>query len=74
MTIHHGFSISEIKEYQEELKTTFPKMTDYERLQIAVQLQKNRMYADAFVLTEKSPSALEKIAMIFEEKQFHADS
>ncbi len=44
-------------------------MTTYEMFTIALALQKNRLYMEANVLGTGHPSALEKIAMVLEEKQ-----
>jgi hypothetical protein len=43
-------------------------MTVYETFKIAVEMQKNRLYADANVLGTEHPSALERISMVLEKK------
>lgn len=58
-------TVEELKEVAEHIKKYYPKLTDFETLQIAVQLQANRIQCAAHVISEtnKYPSALENIAI-----------
>jgi len=44
-------------------------MSNYEVFQIALGMQKNKLFAEANVLGTGYPSALERISMVLEEKQ-----
>lgn len=53
-----------------EVTENFEKdsLTTYEKFQIALGMQKNRLYMEANVLGTGGPSALEKLSMVLEEK------
>lgn len=55
--------INKISEIAESLKEKYPKLSDFEALQISVIIQQNDLLIDAFVLNRKEPSALEAIAI-----------
>lgn len=51
------------EEAMELMETAFWDVSSFEALQIAVQIQRNRILEDAFVVGRDCPSALEAIAM-----------
>lgn len=58
-------TLKELDEIKEELKEYYPKLTEFELLQIAVQHQQNKIFVAAFVIspTDSYPGAIEAIAM-----------
>lgn len=48
-----------------DLKLDYPKLTDYEVLNLAIQIQRNQILESAFNVsyTDKHPSALEAVAI-----------
>lgn len=58
-------TLGELDEIKKELKEYFPKLTEFELLQIAVQHQRNRILVSAFVIgsSDSYPGALEAIAI-----------
>ncbi len=61
MTHNHETIDSIFREYKEK----YPKLTDHQALELAVQIQRNQILKAAFVVTKisKHPAALESIAM-----------
>lgn len=57
-----------VETIESHLHNSEEEMTPYEVFQIALGMQKNRLYADANVLGTGYPSALERISMVLEEK------
>lgn len=60
-----------LNKYYDELKSGYPKLTDFELLSIAVQIQRNEILIAGLTVSQsdKRPSALEKIAILLDEKQ-----
>jgi len=58
-------NLPSIHSFVKELRLDYPKLTDFEALQLAVQMQRNEIMKRAFVISSSDdyPSALEKIAM-----------
>jgi hypothetical protein len=54
--------VKEVKEIAKELCEHW-SITDYEALNIAVKIQQNRLFKEAYVLGSQSPGALEAIAI-----------
>lgn len=62
MTTRPSFSTQELDDYEKFLLDHY-ELTQYERCKLAVEIQRNRMIADIFVLTENAPSVFEAIAL-----------
>lgn len=61
------FLVREVEDIAQELAEKSKSLTKFEALQIAVQIQKNRVLSEAFCLNHSNhPGALEKIAMELE--------
>ncbi|MDI6050818.1 hypothetical protein QLS31_13365 [Flavobacterium sp. XS2P24] len=60
-----------LNKYYDDLKSGYPKLTDFELLSIAVQIQRNDILIAGLTVSQldKHPSALEKIAILLDEKQ-----
>lgn len=60
-----------LNKYYDNLKSGYPKLTDFELLSIAVQIQRNDILIAGLTVSQldKHPSALEKIAILLDEKQ-----
>ncbi len=58
-------TIRELDEIKQDFKEKYPKLTEFELLQLAIQHQRNRILVAAFVIspTDKYPGALEAIAI-----------
>lgn len=58
-----------LNKYCEDLKSVYPKLTDFEMLSIAVQMQRNDILVSGLTVSQsdKFPPALEKIAILIEE-------
>jgi len=56
-------------EYDEKIK-----LTDFEKYKIAIEIQRNRIIADAFGVTfsDATPKFLEMISIIFEKIEFNS--
>lgn len=60
--------LTEIKHYQEiekTLKLDYPRLTDFERLSLAVQIERNQLLENGLNIsrTDESPASLEAIAI-----------
>jgi hypothetical protein len=49
--------------HEEMTNVEYLEMTDFEMMQIAVQIQRNKMFKEAYLIRMSTPSALEAIAM-----------
>lgn len=60
-----------LNKYYDNLKSGYPNLTDFELLSIAVQIQRNDILIAGLTVSQldKHPSALEKIAILLDEKQ-----
>ncbi|NJK93998.1 MAG: hypothetical protein HC905_02885 [Bacteroidales bacterium] len=57
------YLIKEISELADELKEKYPKMTEFEALQIASKVQYNRILSDALFPHTNAPGTFEAIAI-----------
>lgn len=57
--------IRDIKKIVRDLKGSYPKLSDYELLNLAIQLQRNEILENGFVVStnDKNPVGLEAIAI-----------
>jgi len=56
------YLIKEISEFTSEILEKYPKMKEFEALQIAAKVQHNRILSDALVPNKDAPGVLEAIA------------
>lgn len=57
-------SYSKLSEIETNLKSGYPKLTEFERLSLAIQIQRNEILSAAFVLNSSSPNGLEALAIV----------
>jgi len=57
------FSLEEIRDTAKWVEETFPDLNAAQHVWYAIEIQRNRMMGDFFVLTDSAPSALEAIAI-----------
>jgi len=59
-----------LKKYCEDLKFDYPKLTEFELLSIAVQMQRNNILISGLTVSKLNeyPAALEKIAILLDER------
>ncbi|MFD2519971.1 hypothetical protein ACFSR2_03685 [Emticicia soli] len=48
---------------EKDLKLNYPKLTDFERLSLAIQIQRNQILSAGFVVNSSSPNGLEAIGI-----------
>lgn len=51
-----------ISTIEKGLKLDYPKLTDFERLSLAIQMQRNQILRAGFVINSSGPNGLEAIA------------
>ena len=59
-------SINDIENYstiEKDLKTIYPQLTDFERLSLAIQIERNKILRAGFVINPLVPNGLEAIAI-----------
>ncbi len=52
-----------INTIEKGLKLDYPKLTDFERLSLAIQMQRNQILKAGFVINSSGPNGLEAIAI-----------
>lgn len=57
-----------LSKYVDDLKKDYPKLTDYELLHVATQIQRNDILVAGLTISQSNrhPSALEKIATLLD--------